>query len=1447
MRIDDVEKVLDAIEVAEYPMLAWGIANASMTDAELRDLISKVIPRGDVDDLKAQLLSRGLIFETPSGTYRSRIAELLRLTLTLRQWTSGNSSDASLLVHDIKFMMKQRSFPIRNLNPQNVIDILIAKKVKLDVETFRASLPQFVSEFQLRSIEFILKALTGRKEQSKEQSVVISAGTGSGKTNAFFIPVTHWLAGEMEKGHVGTRVLALYPRKELLKDQLMNALLEVRKINVLLKEKSIPTIRIGVWFGDTPTKLTGEYFKTDLKQKRWKPTKFLGQDAWSCPFLRCPTCVAQPNLVLSEDQLTKAKIQLRCSSDGCGFYIDSDELVFTREALGTKKSSCDILFSTTESANRQLATQYGECFGFSPKSNLQTILVDEAHLYEGLVGAQVAYLFRRIRNRVIHPLIWVSLSATLENASEFIKDLIGVQTEVISPLTSELEFRGSEYSIAVRHYSEAKRAPLSTGIQLAMLLSRMLDPQDMTNKSLGLFGKKIFVFCDKHDLVYRFYYFLADAEGFNVPNGINHPKIPSSLATLRSRDQLGLPRERVEGHLGRYESGQWWKASEELGHPFKAASSKKIGITSSREPGVTMNSDVVVATASLEVGFDDETVGAVIQYKMPNSAASLLQRKGRAGRTQIMRPVSAIVLAPFGRDRSAWTNAENSLFAPRVDAKRLPLSNRYSQKMSATYALLDWIYSEGGSPNSWNLLSGKYHKPYNIKNSVTKLSVLISNLNSQEEFTKYIERALKIEDQNVLREILWSQPRGLLSVVVPLALRRLETGFNEDAENQEDPLTEVISGKLFEGLDLPEVSVNIPLLPTKKDGDESESLRVQSALNEFMPGNISRAFSGKYWIPLPPVGNNVDVGVFYSAVNTGLTVQVDSGVLPLYRPIAINLEKPPKHLTEGTTATADWQTVFKTLGSPKEINTDLTIFGNQRIVIEAYLHSSGTNVLATRFVSHSRGWTSQQSGDPERINVDLVVGQQRVGLGFETNVDGLRISLKRPTQRLHYSILERSNRLLYLLQRDVYLTSVTNIFELSGIYQSLILMMLENNGINNVLQLDDSEFKRILLETSTTVSLDSKFSSHDENLKWLDQKSIDVIKSHLDEVSKDRNEDWNHWFDKRVFASLGTLLLDVFRTMVPDLDSDDLLLDVMDIVGDEETMDIWITESSPGGSGSISRIVEELEASHDLNVLLLDLLKPREFERLDLDLRTLIDFSLTKGLKIATEVRSSWSRGLKATQISTKNFESEIEKNLFYPSRSARTVFFNRFLGPGSEAELLKLGLRLCTKWDNDEKKIGFEIPSEVLGSQYKDDSTIDDALKLDNPSVGKRSAAITRFAWTRQSQGIELDYETSSYFDRSMTIDIEALRVMGLIKSSKINLSGTLNHDNQNYEVQPTPSIDDELNFKGSPVEMKAKIIETILKPIADDAIWVYPRAQSITVMDNQIILIFTTDFGGL
>jgi ATP-dependent helicase Lhr and Lhr-like helicase len=118
-----------------------------------------------------------------------------------------------------------------------------------------------------------------------------------------------------------------------------------------------------------------------------------------------------------------------------------------------------------------------------------------------------------------------------------------------------------------------------------------------------------------------------------------------------------------------------------------------IGRTSSQDTGVDRDADITVATASLEVGFNHPGVGAVLRHKAPRGTASFLQRRGRAGRVRTMRPWTVVVLSDYGRDRAAY-QAYEQLFDPVLDARALPVGNRYVLRMQAVYVLMDWLRTQ---------------------------------------------------------------------------------------------------------------------------------------------------------------------------------------------------------------------------------------------------------------------------------------------------------------------------------------------------------------------------------------------------------------------------------------------------------------------------------------------------------------------------------------------------------------------------------------------------------------------------------------------------------------------------------------------------------------------------------------------------------------------------------
>ncbi len=288
----------------------------------------------------------------------------------------------------------------------------------------------------------------------------------------------------------------------------------------------------------------------------------------------------------------------------------------------------------------------------------------------------------------------MGLSATLRRLPRFFADLTGLQhgsVAEIAPLSSELEAEGADYQVAVRGDSSWATSLLSTTIQTLMLMRRILAPRD---EPLSLAGRRVFAFTDRLDGINRLLENTRDAEARYADS--NNPRAKGTVLA-------GLRRVDAPDHDARYADGQAGDLAASIGHRLELnptrASSLIVSRTTAQDTGVDPNADIVVATASLEVGYDDPSVGAIVQHKAPKSAAAFLQRKGRAGRlrkqrpdgTSIsMRPWTVVVLSDFGRDRIAYQDYEH-IFSPTLKPRHLPTNNRALLRMQATYALFDFL------------------------------------------------------------------------------------------------------------------------------------------------------------------------------------------------------------------------------------------------------------------------------------------------------------------------------------------------------------------------------------------------------------------------------------------------------------------------------------------------------------------------------------------------------------------------------------------------------------------------------------------------------------------------------------------------------------------------------------------------------------------------------------
>jgi hypothetical protein len=728
-----------------------------------------------------------------------------------------------------------------------------------------------------------------------------------------------------------------------------------------------------------------------------------------------------------------------------------------------------------------------------------------------------------------------------------------------------------------------------------------------------------------------------------------------------------------------------------------------------------------------------------------------------------------------------------------------------------------------------------FFKPDLLADSISQLNRLAEDTTYQNEFSSYISKCLGLLDAET-EQILWSQPRGILSVVVPTILRRLESSFTEDGKGDSNPLKEFISSKLFSELNSQDVEVVFP-----SEAEESQYLPLDRALREFSPGNVSRHFRERYWLPVSSDQDTIDVSQLYGAVDSGYSFRIDDEDIPFYRPTLLKLAVTPEGINDSTTTYGNWDKSFHCVGKSLPISTGITVWGGQKVSINSFLHSRGSNVLVYRYIDKTEGWTSKRIGNPERIDSSFVVGDQKVVIGFDLTVDGMNIELNRPTVYPEICNRERTEWLESILKRNKDLMAVANVFDLERIARGLVLMRLKYDALDQIFELSDIEFMQDLIESTKVVQLDLNLETSENEFHWLTPTEIVIIRNLFSQVHNDRDHEWKTWLDNRLMTSLAGLILESFRMMIPEIDFDDLIIDVTSSQNDDSLITVWICETSIGGNGSIERIVDELQGVSQFEFFVQSLLKPQEFEKLDSELRSMIQFAKDEGSSYADEIRESWSQGLAKVETSITKFFNAVEAKHMFPTNSSRSVFVNRFLGPGCQPDLMDFGLQISSQWDVDEDRIKFSISPEIAGLIWKDNAQYDRALHLESPTPARRAAAVTGLAWTRKEQGVEMDFEISNPFNFQSSFDFTAFRKMVTVD---IETDRQLAADG---DLISTHSGIEGIRISGNPEQLRREIIAAILDPVEDDAIWVYRRIFEVVADGRELSANMRADYVSL
>jgi hypothetical protein len=1302
-----LRRVLNGIESHELPLLSWGVSDGSLTEHELEQLIQQLAPDDDVDTMIDLLLDRRLLFASgvTEQRFRSRMAETVRLAARLRQWFHGQPwMSAASLVSDVRFLSRPRTVPRRDIDA-DALGATLRSSGAVWLDRHQAVMTSLLGKREVSA--FQARALTRLSQNGLGQrGTVIAAGTGSGKTLAFYLPALTQLAATPRPSGV-PRIIAIYPRIELLRDQLRNLLVTCRSLG-----DSVPNV--GVLYGAVPNNRADAEHST---YSAWKKVP----DGLVCPIIDCLEDDCGGRLVWPSSAGTSER--LVC--DRCASVVGPEALTFTRDRLTASPPT--ILFTTTEMVNRELGSkEFRRVLIGDESRSPQFVLLDEIHTYAGTHGAQVANLLRRWRVEVATPPHVVGLSATLADPIGFFADLTGLSTSniaVVQTEPGEMEEVGREYFLALRGDPASRTSLLSTTIQASMLLRRTLDPAP-DGASGGAFGSKLFVFMDDLDVTNRLHAQLQDAEGWR-PGGVNR-KPNGSLATLRASTGPDV--------RARDEAGQVWRIAEDLGTLDRPV---RVARTTSRDGGVDASADVVVATASLEVGFDDPSVGAVIQHKAPRDPAHFIQRRGRAGRDPTMRPWTVVVLSDFGRDRLAFQSYE-TLFDPVVPRVAMPLRNRSILKMQATWWLLDRLSRSGPGTSLADVIAKPWGRSRNNQREHAKrlLGHVREQLNANaiERMGRQLQRALSLTDED-LRAVLWDHPRGLIPSVFPTLIRGLEVAASDLPLGEGDwprPLADFLPPTLFAPLQTPEIEVLTPL-----QRDEPESEPVSQGMRQFAPGRVSYRYArngrrDRLWVEPPlPQAPALDLSAFCDQY-VELEPPPNCDAVRLVQPRALRVTPPPETTSDSSYSEWNWTVAFRHDGEP--VVLDMPAGTPWAQVVSGFRAFTHRHRCAQTVWRYADGFAVERNaaGEPPRTRHSITLDGDVVNAGFVVDVDGLALTVRLPEMIPTSTPLLQSLRVArmeFLIRNgDRLVELVPSVFHRDWLHQILLSVLVVDSQAQSIEQtlgtLSDDRLRTRMLDAAREVFgvLDigqSGGGGLDANLIVDIGSALEVpgvlaeLRSAATALWANPQNEWQAWLDERYLTTLASAVVEAIQSSCPEVDASGLRIDlVANSAADQRTSLIHISEDEPGGLGVVEALVDVyVEDPRRFWALVETALGPCDGERVDENMRSFL--SQASAAPIADRVADiRAAKDLASLTEAWRKLRTSLFEVGLASDHAIVSALSTRLLRPGSGQALEGLVADLINRWDAIESRLGIDVELRVFAYVAASDPEIQRRLQ---------------------------------------------------------------------------------------------------------------------------------------
>lgn len=535
------------------------------------------------------LVQNRLVHDVSDLKYLRFIKQIPQLTISL----DGKETRESLLV-----CLSSKPGPERNVIESGIRAI--------------ASRYFNISAFQLSATQEVLE-LFGKKKDN--QSLVIVAETGAGKTLAYQLPLLLWILSKKIKAYlekksgsktditVNCSAILLFPRNVLAKDQYDELVDLSARLSDNLKKLKLPS---------------------DL-------TSFL-------------------------------QIKVERDFGGVGF----------EERTRIYQGCPDIIITNPDTLKRRLMNPL--CASLYRKG-IDLVLYDEVHLYYGLFGANVASLNARLQNLLPCPPIFVGMSATIANPQKHCQKLFSVRNlpDIITDRDDMLVNFSLEHHAIIK--PRAGRPSLGVCIDTTSCLLHNRREDMMRAHQLGNeLRPKSLCFVDSLDLTGRWVSNQQNYENFHrVFPAVRmrfRRQYPVHFEPWAARDpeQTATCRDCKSGSdvvaslCNEYQDGRcWWFSQDSASHfrwlhlsdgvtpndniRVKRLTSQEVDLSELEDIYNLFNYrfdksiehpilpvDALVATSVLEVGVDFRGVKEVVMYGEIRSPSSYKQKAGRGAR-----------------------------------------------------------------------------------------------------------------------------------------------------------------------------------------------------------------------------------------------------------------------------------------------------------------------------------------------------------------------------------------------------------------------------------------------------------------------------------------------------------------------------------------------------------------------------------------------------------------------------------------------------------------------------------------------------------------------------------------------------------------------------------------------------------------------------------------------